>query len=300
MSPLPPSFEKNGFVPFNRAENKISLGNGVYLKPLLIGSDGESDAGKTEFGLSIPGVIKMLSIDRNYRGVMDNPHPPKERNPRVGIRIFQVPMQGTAKIADFQKYYAMIRDAFYDALDCKESTVVLVDGDSDYWEIHVCGYYGKTTQIFPATKYAAPYSDKRAQIARARDSGKIVLCTNKVKDQYVTVYNADGTAKKDDQGNDLRERSGKKERQGFKDQDYLWDLQLYHMFKPAHKRQMGVLPTGKPRMIDVPMQWGVRITKCKHNMEMVGEELWGDDCNFRGLVQLVYPDVPLVRWGFKA
>jgi hypothetical protein len=301
MGSLPASFEKSGFVTPSKTRAKIPLGNGVFLKPLLIGTDGQTDSGKTEFALSAPGIIQMCSIDRNFQGVFDNPYPPPTRNPRVGIKVFQPPLNGTAKITDYQQYYALIRAGFYDALDNRESTVVVVDGDSDFWEIHILAHFGKNTQIYPQTRYAAPYAEKRAQIARAWDSGKIVICTNKVKDEYETVRKADGTPEKDPvNGEDLRRKTGNKERQGFKDTDYLWDLQLSHMHRPAHVRQMGLLPNKQPRMVNVPMQWGVRITKCKHNMAMVGEELWGDQCNFKGLVELVFPEVPLARWGFKA
>jgi hypothetical protein len=299
MGSLPSSFEQQGFVSPAKTRARIMLPNGQYLKPLLIGSDGASDSGKTEFALSAPGAIQMCSVDRNFQGVFDNPHPPPARNPRVGIRVFQPPLNGTAKLTDYQAYYAIIRTGFYDALDNKQSTVVVMDGDSDFYEIHILAHFGKNTQIYPQTRYAAPYAEKRAQIARAWDSGKIVFCTNKVKPEYETVYNPDGTPMKDSvNGEDLRKPTGRMERQGFKDQSYLWDMQLSHMFKPASQRQMGSKPDGTPRMVTVPTQWGVRITKCKHNMELVGSELWGDKCNFKGLVELTHPEVPLSRWGF--
>jgi hypothetical protein len=291
--PLPLSLAKAGFGDPRQARAKYKLKNGQLLKPLLIGSEGMTDTGKTEFALSIPGIIQMLSVDRNFQGVFDNPNPPAARNPNVAVKVFHVPMSGTAKIPDYQKYYAEVRDSFYGALENPDSQVVFTDGDSDFWELHILAHFGKTTSIYPATRYTAPYAEKRAQIARAWDSGKIVICSNKVKDAYETVYKPDGTPEKDPiSGDDLRRKTGGKERQGFKDQDYLWDMQISHMFKEKHTRVVG----GKT--IEVPMQWGLKITKCKHNMSFIGEELWGDDCNFKGLVQLVYPEIPLSRWGF--
>jgi hypothetical protein len=294
---LPASFERQGFVSPFMTRHKINLGTvqkPIWLKPLLVGQEGMTDCGKTEFALSIPGVIQMLSVDRNFQGVFDNPHPPAHRNPNIGIKVIQPPLQGQAKTADYGEYYKLIRASFYEALESKDSTCVFLDGDSDFWEIHILGYFGKTTQIYPQTRYAAPYADKRAQIAKAWDSGKIVFFSNKVKDSYETVYKADGTPEKDPvNGEDMRRKTGGKERQGFKDQDYLWDMQISHMFRPARTQKMG------SRTIQVPMEWGVKILKCKHDMEKVGAELWGENCNFRGLVDLVYPEVPLERWGFK-
>lgn len=291
---LPASFQKSGFVTPAQTRNKVPLGGNLFLKPLLIGTEGMTDCGKTEWALSTPGIIQMLSIDRNFDGVFDNPRPPAGRNPNVGIKVFQPPMAGTAKVPDYQAYHSLIREGCYGALDNKESTVVFVDGDSDWWEVHILAHFGKTTQIYPQTRYAAPYAEKRAIITRMKDSGKIVICSNKVKDQYETVLKADGTPEKDLMGEDLRRKTGDKERQGFKDQDYLWDMQIRHMFQPAQIKTIG------KRTVEVPMQWGIQILKCKHDMSMIGAELWGDQCNFRGLVQLVYPEVPLARWGFKA
>ncbi len=290
---LPLSFAKDGFVAPGNVRNKIKLKNGHFLKPLLIGTEGMTDTGKTEFALSVPGIIQMISVDRNFQGVFDNPRPPAARNQNVAIKVHQVPMAMTAKIPDYQKYYALVRDSFYGALEHPESQVVFMDGDSDFWELHILAHFGKTTSIYPQTRYAAPYAEKRAQIARAWDSGKIVICSNKVKDAYETVRKADGTPEKDPiNGEDLRRKTGEKERQGFKDQDYLWDMQLRHMFQPAAIKTIG------NRTVEVPAQWGIKITKCKHDMSKVGEELWADECNFKGLVSLVYPEVPLGRWGF--
>jgi hypothetical protein len=291
---LPPSFKAQGFVTPGQTRQKLKLPNGQYLKPLLIGTEGMTDTGKTEWALSAPGVIQMISVDRNFSGVFDNPHPPASRNPNVAIKVCQVPLVGTAKLTDYQKYFNEVKDSFYVSLSNPDSQVVLVDGDSDYWELHVLAHFAKLTQIFPQVRWAAPYAEKRAQIARAWDSGKIVICTNKVKDAYETVYKADGTPEKDSTGEDLRRKTGEHERQGFKDQDYLYNIQLRHLYSPPTQRKMGT------KVVDVPGQYGIKILKCKHSMEMVGEELWGSDCTFRGLVDLVYPDVPPQRWGFDA
>ena len=290
---LPPSFARDGFVSPQNMRGKIQLKNGQTLKGLLIGTEGMSDTGKTEFALSCPGNIQMICVDRNYSAVFDNPAPPPTRNDRVAIKVIEVPMNGTAKIPDYQKYYTAVRDSFYGALVNPESQVVVMDGDSDFWELHILAHFGKNTQIYPATRYAAPYAEKRAQITKAFDSGKIVICTNKVRDEYETAMNDDGTPKKDPvTGDDLKVKTGEKRRQGFNDQDYLFSMQLRHLYKPAHIAKI------RGKDVEVPQQWGLKILKCKHNMAMIGEELWGDDCNFRGLVSLVYPDVDPRRWGF--
>ena len=289
---LPPSFAKSGFVTPVNLGNKIKLRNGQILKGLLIGSDGLTDTGKTEFTLSTPGNIQMICVDRNFQGVFDNPLPPPTRNPNVGVKIFSIPMNMTAKVLDYAAYHKDVRESFYSALDNPESQVVVMDGDSDWWELHILAHFGKNTQIYPQTRYAAPYAERRAIVARAFDSGKIVYMTNKVRAGYMTVFEEDGVTPKKDPitGDELRRPSGLLETQGFKDRDYLYQIWLRHLYNPPH-----VNPITKK---EVPGQYGVRITKCKHNMSLVGLELWGESCNFRGLIEIIYPDIDPHRFGF--
>jgi hypothetical protein len=296
---LPASFARTGFVVPAQARQKVRLRNGQFLKSILIGSYGESDSGKTEFSLSIPGYVQVVTLDRNFQGVLDNPHPPATRNPNVGMKIIPVPIghptvkEGLGRIADYGKYHTDIRDSFYGALENPDSTAVVIDGDSDWWEVHQLAHFGKTTQIYPSTRYAAPYAERRAINNKAFDSGKIIVMTNKVKDEYETVYKPDGTPEKDPvNGEDLQRRTGRKIPQGFKDRDYLFQIWLNHMYKPAAAVKIGA------KTVQRPAQWGLSIAKCKHSKELEGSELWGDDCNFKGLVSLVFPDVPLERWGF--
>ena len=288
---LPASFQKDGFLPYSTMRGKVKLPNGQFLKQLLIGTEGMSDEGKTRWAMTAPGVIQMLAIDRNHEAVFDSTGL-KGTNPNIAIKVFEIPLLGTATVPDYQKHYANVRDSLYGALANPQSNVVIVDGDSDFWELHILAHFGKNTGIYPQTKYAAPYAEKRAQISRMRDSGKIVICTNKVRDEYINIYKADGTPEKDSGGNDLRKKTGGKVRQGFPDQDYLWDMQIRHLYQPAHTAKIGA------KEVSVPGQWGIRIMKCKANMDMAGMELWGDDCSFKGMVENCYPDVPLARWGF--
>jgi hypothetical protein len=291
-----PQSNTGGFVPFNQAAlpKKIRLRNGQYLKGLLIGTDGPSDAGKTEFLFSIPGVLKVLSIDRNFQGVVDNPNPPASRNEDAMIKVHTPPLDKTALIPDYQAYHSLIRNDYYSILDDATTTAIGVDGDSDWWEIHQLAHFGKLTGIFPQTRYAAPYSEKRAIIAHAFDSGKIVINTNKCKDEYTPVLDPLGKTQLDDKGEIKKEKSGRLESQGFKDKDYLYQIWLRHMYKPKRTE------TRAGRQVEIPGDYGIQITKCKHNMELMGTELWGSDCNFRGLVELVYPEVDVRRWGFDA
>lgn len=286
---LPPSFAQAGIVNPALARKKFKLRNGRFLKPLMIGTDGKTNTGKTEFILSCPDPGAGLFIDRGFSGVFDNPNPPEARRDGWGIKIIQIPPNLTATQPTYKEYFNQCRDAFYSMLSNPDAVTVAVDCDSDFWELQRLCDFGKLANVWPQTKYGDTYAAKRAITAKAWDSGKIIVGTNKVRDEYETVYNADGTPQKESDGSEKKVKTGRDVRQGFPDQDYLWDIQLRHMYQ-------------EPRLNTVtkktmPGKWGIKITKCKARPELKGDELWGEDCNFLGLVSLVYPNVPLEEWG---
>lgn len=269
---LPPSFNLAGFA---------SAAQVTRVRRLMIGTDGPSDSGKSEFAMSAPGPGMHLCLDRNIDGALNNPTPPAARSPNFAFAIVKVPMatQLGSKEA-YLEYWKAFFKYYIAACDNPDCRTIVIDGDSDSWELQRLAEFGKLTKI-PPLMYTSVNSARRAMYARAYDSGKIVIATNKVKREYATQYDpVTGVPKMSDVGNEIREWTGGYERQGFADQDYLWNIQLRHHYN-------------KEKQI-----WGITILKCKSNKSLEGMVLEGDDCNFAGLVQTVYPDVPLKEWGF--
>jgi hypothetical protein len=181
----------------------------------------------------------------------------------------------------------MFYEWYRKALDNLDANSVLIDGDSDSWELQRLAEFGKLTQV-PPIMYTNVNAARRAMYARAWDSCKIVVFTNKIKKEYDTVVGPDGNIIMDGQ-KELRKWTGNYERQGFPDQGYLFHLQLSTMYKPESYNE-------KMRKT-IPAMFGLKINKCKRSAEFIGQEVWGEDCNFKGLVQLIYPEVPLKEWG---
>jgi hypothetical protein len=175
------------------------------------------------------------------------------------------------------EYWRSFYDTYKTALDHKGSRVVLVDGDSDSWELQRLAAFGKLTQI-PPIMYTNVNAARRAMYARAWDSGKIVIFTNKTKPEYVDELDSLGQPILDNTGKPKRKKSGEVERQGFQDMDYLFHIQIRHL--------------------RVSSKFGFRILKCKSNVDLIGMEFWDGDCNFRTLVETAYPDIPADQWGF--
>lgn len=267
---LPASFAKDGFV---------SAASVRKHRRLLIGTDGISDSGKTEFALSAPGPGIVLALDRGFDAMLDNQNPPVSRREDFGFKVITVPLATQLTQNEYKEYWKAFYAEYRRALENKDCRTVVIDGDSDSWELQRLAEFGKLTQI-PSILYVNVNAARRAMYARAYDSGKIVIATNKVKRQYKTKFKVDGTPELNSSGNEIREWDGDFERNGFGDQDYLFMIQLRHLYN-ADKNE-----------------WGIRILKCKADPQLVGYELWGSDCNFAGLVSTVYPHIPLTEWGY--
>lgn len=296
---LPASFARDGFeAAINRpGRTKIKLPNGMILKPVLIGTEGEQNTGKTEFLFSCPGPGIILCYDRNHEGCMDNPDPPKARHIEdFALVNVQPPLPGTlGDQAGYITHFTASRKQFYLALDNPDAVSVLADGDSDFYELQTLATFGKTTGIYPQTRYGELYGPKRAMIARAWGSGKIFVSTNKMKEEYEAARDKLGNTIIDPAtGEAKRVKTGRLERQGFRDHKYLYTLQIRHL-----RRVGGIIEAGPLKGKKKPDEFGLVILECKVSTKFQGTELWGDKCNFRGLMEMVYPNIDPRQFGLK-
>ena len=288
---LPPSFEKSGFRTIEQARTRVKLKNGKFLKPLMIGTEGLTNSGKSEFYMSAPGPGMAVCIDRGIDGCLDNPNPPESRNPDWGFAVVPVPPATSGTQQDYVKYFTDIRQKLYDGASNPECVSLAIDCHGDFWELHKLASFGRLQGIMPL-RYTQPYAEHRAILAKLWDSGKIVIGTNKLKDAYEDVLDDKGQPLKEADGSTKRKKSGDYDRQGFGDEDYLWAIQIRHLYKEGKIIEKG------PRAGQMSgQQWGIRILKCKVRPELRGHELWADQCSFKGLVNLAYPNIPDEEWG---
>ena len=260
---LPASFAKDGFFPPEKIRGK--------LRRLLIGTDGWDNTGKTEFALSAPGPIIWLCVNRDFDGVLDNPNPPKSRRADVALKAIPLPLPTQLDQAGYQQHWRNFYQEYMKALANPDVRTVILDGDSDTWELQRLAEFGKVTQV-PSLQYPNVNAARKAMISRAHDSGKIVIATNKLENEYETKLN--------DKGKDIQVKTGRMRRQGFKDWTYLWGVHLRHLRNPDTN------------------EFGVQILMAKVDTSLAGLELWGSDCNFQTVIQTIYPNVPLSEWGY--
>lgn len=297
--PLPASLQKLGLVPASQMANK-------KFRRLMLGTDGLTNTGKTEFLFSLPGPKVILPMDTSYDSVFDNPTPPAWRNldDAVMDNIKCINVAQVASGSEYAEYFKAYRKRLYELLLVPEIRAIAIDGDSDTWEAQLLAEFGRLTQIHPLS-YPMVDGMRRYMIKKCWESGKIIVGTNKLKDKYEDVLDDDGNVMKDDKGKNIQRKvAGEYKRQGFRDQDYLWQIQIRHMYRPGGKIDLSALPPaqrlkavreGKDK---AGPEWGIRIMKCKPNTKLEGDELWGEHCNFLSLVQHIYPQVPPEDWGF--
>ncbi len=289
---LPQSFAQSGFVPMSQARKRVKLCNGRLLKPLMIGTEGPSNSGKSEFILSCPDPGALVCIDRGIDGCFDNPTPPTSRRPDWAFSVVAVPPNTSAAQPEYVKYFTDIRNQLYAAASNPDCLTVGLDCHNDFWELHRLASLGKLTGVMPL-RYTQPYAEHRAILSKLWDSGKIIIGTNKVRDEYEDVIDAStGLPQKEADGTNKRRKTGNYVRQGFPDQDYLWQIQIQHLYQDG-----AVIKAGPRAGHTTSPEWGIRILKCKPRPELKGQELWGGKCNFQGLVELVYPQVPPEEFG---
>lgn len=283
--PIPASVLRDGFTPISEMNKN--------RRRLLIGTEGPSDTGKTEFALSAPGPGIVVCLDRMLDGTVDNPNPPELRqSDNFAFKVIPAPLWTQVQQPEFGTYWQLYKEWLYKAAANADVRTVVVDGDSDSWELQRLAAFGKLTQV-PAILYTEVNAARRALIAKLWDSNKIIIATNKVKRVYADKIGPTGQVITGNDGKAIREWDGTSYvAQGFEDRDYLWHIWLRHLHKPAHTKVVRGVEKA------VPASWGIRIMKCKPNMELIGEELWGSDCNMPALLTLVYPNVDLKVWGY--
>lgn len=220
----------------------------------------------------MPEPILHIVLDRGYDAALDNPNPPITRGKDIAVRTVPIPAAGQLGSGkEYLEYWKTFYGIYISALTNPDARSVIIDGDSDSWELQRLAEFGRLVQV-PPHMYAGINAARRAFYNRAWESGKVVLFTNKLKDSY---------EEKEVKGEVKRVKSGKEERQGFSDLEYLFQIQLRHLYDEEQAI------------------WGVRIEMCKANTQLKGLELWGEECNFKSLVQNVYPQYSLQEWGYK-
>ena len=174
-------------------------------KKLFLAIEGLPKKGKTTQALTAPGPIILFDIDGGAKGVVD-------QFIEEGKEIIQ-PLNAKGEPETFQHHESMtqeawlntwlrFRECFLDALDHKRARTVIVDTETEAYELVRLAYLGQLEKV-RERYYGTVHAEMRRMIRRAKNSDKNVIFTRKLKPVYI--------------GNDrTKDYAGA----GFKDVDY--------------------------------------------------------------------------------
>lgn len=259
-------------------------------KRVMIGTEGESESGKTEFILSAPGPGIIVCLDRGHEAMLENAKPPDTRRDDFGFDIINPVKEGQTDKNGYLDAWRDVKDNhIYRHIANPDCLTLGIDTDSDLWQLQLLADFGKSTQI-PQIMRTQTNINRKAFTTRLFDCGKNIIGTNMLRDDYRTITDDNGKAVLKD-GKEQTYRTGARKRQGFPDQDYLWQIQIRH-FKTEARYLERLKKT-------IPSKFGIEILKCKVNGELVGTQFTGSECNFKSLVLAAYPNSTATDWGYK-
>lgn len=282
--PLPASFLKAGLLTPEAARR-----GGSKFRGLMLATEGHANTGKTEFLMSAPDPGAIVCCDRGFDALVDNQTPPPTRRD-FGMFVMKLSVEGQkGSLEAYREEWEGFYKKTYELIAIPELRTLGIDADNISYDTERLAYHGKLSGVYPLTRYGPVKAERRGFYHRLWESHKIIITTNQLKEEWIDQKDARGHTILETNGEAKQKPSGKFVAQGYPDQEYLWQIRIRHLFKPAFTTKSG---------IDIPKQWGLKILMCKANRDLEGKELWGDTCNFQSLVELVYPQVPLSEWGF--
>lgn len=238
---------------------------------LLVGSQGLDKTGKTEFWLSAPGPIGCINLDIGLEGVVEKW---TKRGKKVWVATYNIPPVGAngkpLTQNDYIQFFLKTRAAYEGMLTNKDIRTVVVDTGSDWWELAKLAEFGKVNPAVDIKQaYQALNQLFRSLIRRAYDTDKNLIITHKMKEKYTSKVGANGKAIDSWDGSSYK-------KVGFGEDHYLIQVNVEHTFRDG--------------------QFGIKILNCRHDMSLAGYEMAGEECNFTGLGQLIYPDSKAEDW----
>jgi hypothetical protein len=242
---------------------------------LQVSSQGKRSTGKTAFPLrTAPGPIMHLDLDEGSEDVNDQiiKQLGREDIITIPVRMPTFNAKNDDAVKELQGFatesWAKISLSMSEAVTCGFRSILLDTGD-ETWRILRMGLFGKLAGV-KQMDYDVPNLMMTKLLRTPQEHGVNCFCTHKVSETWVTEKY------KNDRGEEKERRvpSGIFVREGFKDTDYIFRVDVEHMNRPG--------PGG------IGLEFGLRVLRCTANPNITGVELWGDDCTVPMLGQMVY------------
>jgi len=229
------------------------------VRPRLIAAvSGLEKQGKTHLALSAPGPIAVINMDIGLEGVVGKFLASGKSISTINLGV---PKTQEAALAEWDRWVK----AYRGALRSREIRTLVVDTETESWELIRMARFGKISQVKP--HHYGPVNAEYAGLLReAYDSDKNLILLRKMKPKYV---------------ND--KRTAEYEPSGFSGVPFLVQV-LCQVYRD------------EPDDSGEPPPFHCYIKDCRQNSDLAGMDLEGEMCGFSMLAQLVLPDVDLDVW----
>lgn len=240
------------------------LASGEVDQRIILAIDADEKCGKTHFALTAPAPISYISTDFGLDGVVQKFQSYKRIwvcEQQIGVE--QLLALGADQAAREASKVQRAIDKAYAAALGKARTIV-IDNASDLWEIDRLAEFGKLDKVM-AREYGPVNRHFKGRIQAARSQGHTnLILIHQVKDEYLK-----------------NERTGKKKRAGFAATGYLVDVNAFMYKNPSE---------------EIPARYHLAITDCRHQPDVEGLDLSGEDLDFPSLAGLIFPQSSRGDW----
>jgi hypothetical protein len=223
-------------------------------KRLIIQVEGHEKTGKTHFALTAPGPIAYFGLDIGDEGVIEKFLAAGKEivTPDDSVRVPNViEMSVDGPRIDATNAWDQMKRAFIACCKSPQIRSIVWDTATEVWELIRLARFGKLAQVMPV-QYGPVNAEMRGLIRTAYDSNKNFIMLHKMKAEYV---------------ND--KRTGKYERAGFNDSEYIVQVNLSTFHDPEEK------------------EFGVEVINARQNMTLCGQQFRGDLCAFPMLAVMI-------------
>lgn len=272
----------------------MPLDNKVFRRPpeqpvyqLTINSEGLERSGKTDFALKAPDPIGVIALDKNTINIAikkqrdagktillaDFCDPNPKTNP--GLAQFVLPERSKPGIMIkteqkatkpfYERRWEAICTAYFDLVNDPSIRTIVIDTGTQLWEDIRLARFGALSKIAPR-EYGAVNGEMREMIMAAKCN---LIVTHKLGKLY--------------EGNDWK---GKYEGKGWGDVAFACNTTI------RHSCQMITDPDTKEKK----PHFVTSVSDCSYDSSLKGLELTDEDCDFKVLASLIYPDAPDECW----
>lgn len=230
---------------------------------LAVCSTGREKKGKTHWAFTAPKPLACIASDTGTESVARNF---RRADPRIACYNYRVPPIGQAR-SEYEKEWLKLEKAYTSVLLNRNIRSLVGDTWTEIWEMLRLARFGKLTQVMPM-QYGPVNNEMKDIVKSLVDRPDLnVVFIHKVKKEYKT--NKAG----------IDAWTGKFERAGFGDMGYLADVTIEHLFNTETR------------------EFGIKVLDSRYNTAMVvGNEYWGDLCNFQMLASDCFPTTDLDYW----